>query len=72
MVYPRSLLVQSPPHAMALARFRVFISAEDAGASDRIVRAVLHPCSTFSRLFTGAEKGMQIIHIESQSNYLTS
>jgi hypothetical protein len=54
-------LVQSP-----------LLSAEVAGAFDQIVRAVLHPCSPFSRLFTGAEKGMQIFHIKSQSNYLTS
>jgi hypothetical protein len=60
-VYPQSLLVQSP-----------LLSAEVAGAFDQIVRAVLHPCSPFSRLFTGAEKGMQIFHIKSQSNYLTS
>ncbi len=51
---------------------RVFISAEVAGAFNQIVRAVLHPCSPFSRLFTGAEKGMQVFHIKSQSNYLTS
>ena len=31
-----------------------------------------HPCSPFSRLFTGVEKGTQIIHIKSQFNYLTS
>jgi hypothetical protein len=37
-----------------------------------IVRAVLHPCLPFSQLFTGVEKGMQIFHIKSQSNYLTS
>jgi hypothetical protein len=55
--------------AGSLSRFHF---SEVAGAFDQIVRAVLHPCPPFSRLFTGAEKGMQIIHIESQSNYLTS
>jgi hypothetical protein len=39
--HARSLLVQSPPHATVPVRFRVFVSAEAAGAFDQIVRVVL-------------------------------
>jgi hypothetical protein len=51
------------------AASNLYISAEVAGAFNQIVRAILHPCSPFSRLFTGAEKGMQVLHIKSQLNY---